>query len=62
MTQEDDEYSNFMTKVMQSLEIRKIHKYEMIARELDECDEILFVFQGRYNIGYEINRKNRYRK
>ena len=47
---------------MQSLEIRKIHKYEMIARELDECDEILFVFQGRYNIGYEINRKNRYRK
>ena len=62
MKYEDDEYSNFMTKVMQSLEIRKINKYEMIARELDECDEILFVFQGRYNIGYEINRKNRYMK
>ncbi len=62
MTYEDDEYSNFMTKVMQSLEIRKIQKGEIIARELDECDEILFVFRGRYNIGYEINRKYRFRK
>ena len=26
MTFEDDEYSNFMTKIMQNLEIRKIYK------------------------------------
>ncbi len=62
MKYEDDEYSNFMTKVLQSLEIRKIHKGEMIARILDDSNEILFVFQGIYNIGYEINRKNRYMK
>ena len=62
MTFEDDEYSNFMTKVTQNLEIRKIYKGDIIAKELDECDEILFVFQGKYNIGYEINRKNRFRK
>ena len=62
MTFEDDEYSNFMTKVMRNLEIRKIYKGDIIAKELDECNEILFVFQGKYNIGYEINRKNRFRK
>lgn len=47
---------------MQNLEIRKIHKGEIIAKELDECGEVLFVMEGRYNIGYEINKKIHYRK
>jgi len=32
MTFEDDEYSNFMTKVMRNLEIRKIYKGDIIAK------------------------------
>ena len=29
----------------------------MIANECQECREVLYVEQGRYNIGYEINKK-----
>lgn len=47
---------------MQNLEIRQYAKGEMIAYELDECLEVLFVQQGRYNVGYEVNKKIRYRK
>ena len=34
----------------------------MIARELDECNQIIFVMSGRYNYGFEINKKCYYRK
>jgi hypothetical protein len=51
-----------MTQLMHSLEIRHIKKGSIIARELDECHEILFVYDGRYNIGYEINKRVRFRK
>lgn len=47
---------------MQSLEIRKYPKGHIIANELDECQEVLFVISGKYNIGYDINRKTIYRK
>jgi hypothetical protein len=32
------------------------------VKELDECNEVLFVVDGRYNVGYEVNKKVRYRK
>ena len=47
---------------MHSLEIRFIKKGTIIARELDECHEILFVCEGRYDVGYEINKKVSFRK
>lgn len=34
----------------------------MIAKELDECAEVLFIEKGWYNIGYEINKKVHFRK
>lgn len=34
----------------------------MIAQEQDECQEVLFIQQGKYNIGYEVNKRRRYRK
>ena len=34
----------------------------MIVNEQDECLEVQFVIRGRYNIGYEINRKRKLRK
>ena len=58
----DDKYSDFMTLIMQNLEVRTFKKGEMIAKELDECHEVLFVFSGRYNVGYEMNKMKRYRK
>jgi hypothetical protein len=51
-----------MTQIMQFLEISQILEGEIIAKELDECNEILFVMDGKYDIGYEINKKIRYRK
>jgi len=47
---------------MENLQIRKYCKGSIIMKELDECNEVLFVIDGRYNIGYEVNKKVRYRK
>ena len=58
----DDKYSRFMTLIMQNLEVRKFNAGEYIAKELDECLEVLFVISGRYNVGYELNNVERYRK
>ena len=51
-----------MTKIMRSLETRYFMKYEVIYKELDECLEVLFVLEGKYNVGYEINKIRRFRK
>jgi hypothetical protein len=42
---------------MKNLHVRTYDTNQIIAKELDECLEILFVFTGKYNIGYEINKK-----
>jgi hypothetical protein len=42
---------------MRSLHIRYYEANQIIVKELDECMEILFIFKGKYNIGYEINKK-----
>lgn len=51
-TMRDQEYSKFMVLLMQSLEVRKIRKGEHFITELDECPEILFVMEGKYDVGY----------
>jgi hypothetical protein len=47
---------------MHSLEKRRMLKGEIIAKELEECGEVLFVMEGRYNVGYEINKIVKFRK
>ena len=42
---------------MNNLEMRYMDKREMIANEMDECYELLFVYLGVYSVGYEINKK-----
>lgn len=51
-----------MTSILKNLHIRMYEPKEIIVRELDECLEILFIFKGRYNVGYEINKKERYKR
>ena len=58
----DDRYAEFMTKIMRSLEARFFIEYDIIHKELDECLEVLFVIEGRYAIGYEINKMRKYRR
>lgn len=54
-------YSDFMIKLMNKLEIRIYPKNYLIASEMDECMEILFVEQGYYKIGYQINNYQFYK-
>lgn len=50
-----------MIKLMSALEMRRFFKDEIIINEMDESFEILFVEQGRYDVGYEVNKKPFYR-
>jgi len=47
---------------MNSLEFRSYHQGKILINELDECLEIMFVEKGTYEIGYQINNKNRFIK
>ena len=51
-----------MIEIMRSLDIDYQFQDVLIAAELDECNQINFVMSGRYNVGYEINKKRYYRK
>ena len=59
---DDEMFSQFMKQFMNSMEIRIFKKHQMIANEMEESLEILFVEQGRYDVGYEINKKKFFRR
>lgn len=61
-TYENDMYSEMMINLMNSLEVRIYKKDSVIARELDDCAELLFVEKGTYKVGYEINNKLFFRR
>lgn len=61
-TYHNEVYSNMMIDLMNSLEVRFYKKDEVLARELDQCLELLFVEKGTYKVGYEINNKIFFRK
>ena len=46
-----------MLEIFENLEIRTIKIDDFIFKDLDECESIIFVQEGRYKIGYEINKK-----
>ena len=51
-----------MINLLNYLEFRQYPTNFILANELDECVEILFIENGSYNIGYEINKKIYFRK
>ena len=61
-TFEDHNFSQFMIRILNALEYRLYLKDQIIVNELEECIELLFVEKGRYNIGYEINKKSYFPK
>ena len=50
-----------MKNLMNSLEIRKFSKDDVIVNEMEESCEVMFVEKGMYDVGYEINNKRFYR-
>lgn len=59
-TFEDHNYRKFMTEILNSLEFRSYDKDEIIIKEMDESLEVIFVEQGLYEIGFEINNRQFY--
>ena len=53
-------YSNFMSALVENLHPLKIEKNEMILSELDEVFDAFFVCNGQYDIGYEMNKRQRF--
>lgn len=51
-----------MTGILTHLEVRKFRAGQLVAQELDECLEVYFVIEGKYNVGYEVNKIRRYRR
>lgn len=60
-TWNDVQYQNFMIDILKSLEPRIFAPREVIYVELDEVNEILFIEQGEYDIGYEVNKTEKFK-
>jgi hypothetical protein len=60
-TWNDVQYQNFMIDILKSLEPRIFSQREVIYVELDEVNEILFIEQGEYDIGYEVNKTEKFK-
>ena len=50
-----------MVEILKNMEARQYEAREIILKELEECNEIIFVQKGSYNVGYEINYKIKFR-
>jgi hypothetical protein len=50
-----------MIQILKSLEPRRFDKMEIIYLELDEVNELSFIEQGEYDLGYEVNKVEKYR-
>uniref|UniRef100_A0A7S3FW38 Cyclic nucleotide-binding domain-containing protein n=1 Tax=Strombidium rassoulzadegani TaxID=1082188 RepID=A0A7S3FW38_9SPIT len=60
-TWNDVQYQNFMINILKSLEPRQFGRREVIYVELDEVNEILFIEKGQYDIGYEVNKTEKFK-
>ena len=53
----DQQYREFMTKILSKLEPRQEEVDVILYNELDDFYEILYFNRGQIDIGFEINRK-----
>ena len=60
--QQSETYSKFLCQMMQSLQIRFYERGEMIRETFDESLEVMFVEKGKYDYGYEVNKKRLFRR
>lgn len=61
-TFDDKDYANFITDMFQQLEICVIPPETLVIGESEECNELLFVQNGTYKMGFGLNNKANYRK
>lgn len=51
------EYQNFMIQVLQNLEPVQYSQGTFLFTELDDVNEVIFIGDGLYDVGYEINKQ-----
>ena len=57
----DAEFAEYMLSLLQCLTpINNIDAGEILFSELDDINEVVFVTHGKFGIGYEINKRERY--
>ena len=50
-----------MVSILMNLEVRYFKARKIIIRELEEANEMYFVQNGLFDIGYEINKSKKFR-
>ena len=53
---EDQDYAEFIIKLLRSLESKIETEDSMIFEELDEINEVIFILDGVIDLGYQINK------
>lgn len=61
-TFEDKDYSDFITSIFSILEVRRIPAQFLIQEELEEVADVIFVEKGTYLMGFQINKKDYYKR
>ena len=56
----DYTYEDFMIQIFQSLSPLRFEPMDQIYNELDEIEKVVYLHEGKFDIGYEINRKRFY--
>ena len=56
----DVEYRAFIMYIVRSLEASHYKQGYFFLHELDEVNEVIFIMEGQYDIGYSMNRKQKY--
>lgn len=61
VTYDNASFVDFMIMFLRGLQPRHFNKSQIIYEELDSPDEIYFVMEGCYDIGYALNNCKRWR-
>ena len=57
---DDQNFREFMMEILTNLEPRFIPRDRIIFKELEEIYEVLFVSKGNVDVGFEINRRQKF--
>ena len=58
-TWDNSNYREFMNLILRSLEPLRMKAGQVIFRELQEIEEVIFVHKGAVDVGFEINRREK---
>jgi hypothetical protein len=57
---EDQDYAEFIIRILRALEPKIETEESMLFEELDEINEVIFILDGVIDLGFQINKIKRY--